>query len=235
MHTLRYALVTLVICVLTWPVLVGSSAAAGTADHWYLAVGTTGPSSVMGVSISMDPRAKDGYDGDPADGDLSMHIAPDAKGIFVLYYRAQGPDWTGATGFYGGDSELTPAAPGGAKTWYEFYAFAQNFTPTSANLGRIWPQFGLALAPPAGYRAHLVLDYVPASCNWTGGPDVWINDLSANNTFALPIPLVTDPLQGTQFHIDVYAPAVPEPSSLTALICGLAGVGGAVVRRRRNG
>ena len=110
---------------------------------------------------------------------------------------------------------------------------AQNYTPPPATLGRVAPKFGTAYVPPAGYRAHLVLDYIPASCSWAGPTDIWINDLSANNTFALPIPVVTDPLQGTQFHIDVYAP-VPEPSSLAALICGLVGVGGVVVRRRRR-
>ena len=63
--------------------------------------------------------------------------------------------------------------------------------------------------------------------------DIWINDLSANNTFPLPIPVVTDPLQGTQFHSDVYAP-VPEPSSVAALVFGLAGMGGVVIRRRQR-
>ena len=208
------------------------SASAQAADHWYLLVKATGSGAVIGSTIGMDPRAKDGYDGDPADGDLSLHPDPASAGVWLLYYRIQGPDWIGTTGLYDGDMELTPVPPGGSKTWSEFYLWAQNRAPISANLVMVKPQF--SLPPPSGYRAHLVLDYVPVSCNWTGGPDVWINDLSANNTFALPIPLVTDPLQGTQFHIDVYAPAVPEPSSLAALLCGLVGVGGIVVRRRRS-
>jgi len=219
-----------ILCIVSIAVLTGGPAMAGTPGHWYLEVAGTGSHAIIGTSISIDPRAKDGYDGDPADGDLSIHPDLASKGVWLLYYRVQGPDWTGATGFYGEESELTPVPPGGSKTWYEFYLWSQNYTPTTADLVVVAPD-SLSLAPPAGYRAHLVLDYVPDSCNWSGPTDVWINDLTTTTTFALPIPVVTDPLQGTQFHIDVYAP-VPEPSSLAALACGLVAVGGVVLRRR---
>ena len=162
-------------------------------------------------------------------------IVPPAnwRGVFVLEYLTQGWQGDNPSGLFDGSIWQTPIQPGTSKTWSSFYLWAQNFTPTSANLGRIAPQFGTEYVPPAGYRAHLVLDYVPASCNWGGPMDIWINDLTADNTFPMPIPVVTDPLQGTQFHIDVYAP-VPEPSSLATLICGLVGAGGVVLRRRRH-
>ena len=229
MYSFRSALVSTFLCAATLVGLGCKPASAGSADHWYLAVGTVGHGSVLGSSIGMDPRAQDGYDSP----DQTLDPAHGGSGVQLLYYRVHGPDWAGPTGFYGGDYEKTSIPPGGVKTWYEFYLFAQNFTPTAANFALVAPD-GAAYAPPAGYRGHLVLDYVPASCNWKGDWDFWLDDLTAVNTFALPIPVVTDPLQGTQFHIDVYAPAVPEPSSLAALICGLVGVGGAVVRRRRN-
>ena len=192
----------------------------------------SGPKNLLGSGIGISPNAKDGYDGKPTDGDLSLHPDPSASGILPPVLLRPGPDWVGATGFYAGDRDYTPIPPGGSKTWSSFYLWAQNFTPTAANIIGVHPSF--SLIPPAGYRGHLVLDYVPASCNWTGPMDIWVNDLTAVNTFALPIPVVTDPLQGTQFHIDVYAP-VPEPSSLATLICGLVGMGGVVVRRRRAG
>jgi len=223
-----------VVCALLtlWVLAAATSTQAQSASNWAVFVGTTGPKSVLGSGIGINPKAKDGYDADPAEGDLSLHPKPTDVGIELLYYRVQGPDWAGATGFYGEELEYTPLPPGASKTWSEFYLWAQNYTPTSANLGRVAPQFGTQYVPPAGYRGHLVLDYVPDSCNWTGDWDFWL-DLTANNEFALPIPVVTDPLLGTRFHIDVYA--IPEPSSLAALACGLAGVGGFAFRRRRHG
>ena len=210
---------------------VASSTQAQSASNWMIFVGTQGRGFAHGTWIGINPNAKDGYNGDPADGDLSLHPKPTDVGVYLLYYRVQGPDWTGATGFYGEEGEHTPVSPGGSKTWSEFYLWAQNFTPTSTNLAVVEPEPDNLYVPPAGYRGHLVLDYVPDSCNWTGPSDFWL-DLTADNEFALPIPVVTDPLQGTRFHLDVYAP-VPEPSSLPALACGLAGVGGFALRRRR--
>ena len=228
MGSIRGTFSITLLCILVLAGIAGVPAIAGTADHWYLSVAAGGSHRILGSSIGVDPQAKDGYDS--GDGSLPSSTIP---GILLMCYRENGTAWTGPTGFYGGDIEHTPVAPGGSKTWPDFYRWAQNYTPTSADLvGAVAPSF--SLPPPVGYRGHLVLDYVPVSCNWTGPMDIWLNDLTAVNTFALPIPVVTDPLQGTQFHIDVYAPAVPEPSSLAALVCGFAGVGGVVVRRRRG-
>jgi len=202
---------------------------ANSSDRWYVALGPMNMGG-LGISLGVTP---DGTDNPNGVGGLALNLSGKAGG-FCLERRENGVgDWVGETGFYGSDYRA-PLLPGQSMRWDNLYLWAQDYTPTSANLGRMFPQFGVSLAPPPGYRAHLVLDYVPDSCNWTGGPDVWVNDLSVTTTFALPIPVVTDPLQGTQFHIDVYAPAVPEPSSLAALLCGLVGVGGVVVRRRRR-
>jgi len=201
---------------------------ADSSDRWCVALGPMNMGG-LGISLGVTP---DGTDNPNGVGALALNLSGKAGG-FCLERRENGVgDWVGETGFYGSDYRA-PLLPGQSKRWGNLYLWAQNYTP-SGNAVFLNPQFGTRYVPPAGYRAHLVLDYVPDSCNWTGKPmDIWINDLSADNTFALPIPVVTDPLQGTQFHIDVYAP-VPEPSSLAALLCGLAGAGGVVMRRRRH-
>ena len=219
-----FAFVLSCICLMSAPAC--TPAVAQDATNWWLFVAVAGHGSAIGSSIGITPGASDtGYN-----GDLPVYAGPNAVGIHLMLYREQGTNWGGPTGLYGGEVRGTPIAPGGSRSWSGFYLWAQNFTPTAANIVAVHPEF--SLAPPAGYRGHLVLDYVPASCNWTGPMDYWL-DLTTLNSFALPIPVVTDPLQGTRFHIDVYAP-VPEPSSLAALVCGLVGVGRVVVRRRHG-
>lgn len=225
MLTTRSLFAFMLSCVLVVLVLPCAPAVAQDASNWWLFVGVAGHGSVLGSTIGVHPGASDGYD-----GDQTVPLGSASVGIYLLCYRTEASGWP--DGLYSGDIYGTPIPAGGSRSWSGFYLWAQNFTPTTANIIGVHPEF--SLAPPTGYRAHLVLDYIPASCGWTGPMDIWINDLSINNTFALPIPVVTDPLQGTQFHIDVYAPAVPEPSSLAALLCGLVGASGAVVRRRRH-
>ena len=153
-------------------------------------------------------------------------------GIFLLLYREHGATWDGPTGFYGGDFERTPIPPGDSKTWWDFYLWAQNWTPglETGTVG-IAPSVDPPLPPPPGYLGHLVLDYVPEVCNWTGPVEFWL-DLSQPNELTLPIATVTDPLDGVQMHITVHAP-IPEPSSFAALGFGLVPLA-AVLRRRRR-
>ena len=199
-------------------------AVAESAGNWTALVSVAGGS--IGTLIGVTPWGWDDY---PGTGDFTPPRS-NLRGILVMRHYTSGDNWTGPTGFTGEDVRLTPIAPGEHKTWSDLYLWAQNLTPTGANLARVTVPTDPYLPPPAGYRGHLVLDYVPDSCNWTGDRDFWL-DLTADNEFALPIPVVTNPLLGTRFHLDVYA--IPEPSSLAALACGLAGVGGFAVRRRR--
>ena len=199
-------------------------AVAQSSSDWIMVLYVKGGS--IGSSFGVCPWGQDGYD-----GTRGLYINPSLSTIDLLLYREHGPDWPGPTAFYGGEIWKSPIPDGGSRTWSGFYLWAQNRTPSPANLIVIEPESEFNLPPPAGYRGHLVLDYVPDSCNWQGDRDFWL-DLTADNEFALPIPVVADPLLGTRFHIDVYA--VPEPSSLVALVCGLAGVGGVVIRRRKH-
>jgi len=194
-------------------------AQAQSASNWILSVYTKGGS--IGSSIGVAPWGSDAL---PTG---SLHPPTTASICLLTYYN------DGTSLFAGGEVRKSPVPAGGNHTWSGFYLWAFDRTPSPANLIVIEPESEFNLPPPAGYRGHLVLDYVPDSCNWTGDRDFWL-DLTADNEFALPIPVVADPLLGTRFHLDVYAP-VPEPSSLAALACGLAGVGGVAMKRRRHG
>jgi hypothetical protein len=151
-----------------------------------------------------------------------VDVRPGDKGVFTLMHR----DWGGPTGWYAAD--FRPAIPSGtSETWSDIYLWVQNYTLNPSNTVRFFdlPEAGYA---PTNYWGHLVLDYVPASANWAGPMDYWL-DLGQYNQITLPIVSVTDPLQGTRMHLTVYA---PEPAPLAALLSGLVGFG-ALIRRRR--
>ena len=178
MRSIRGTFSITLLCIVMLAAVTDAPAAAGTADHWYLSLGAAGSHRVLARRLAMDPRSMDGYDGDPAAGDLSLRPKPTLVGIALPDYRVQGTDWTGATGFYGGNLELTPIVPGGSKTWPSS-TFGLRITHRLPPISPWLLRDGISLAPPAGYRGHPVLDYVSASCNWTGPMDIWLEDLRA--------------------------------------------------------
>ena len=206
--------------------LAGGPSSAGSPERWEARVG----GGVLGTVIGIASWAKDGCDGPPGD---PLPLRPDMCGVFTLLYREEGPEWGCPTGFYGEEFERTPIPPGGSKTWWDFYLWAQNWTLDPPGQVQVRTTYeDASVRPPDGYTGHLVLDYVPASCNWTGPTGFWL-DLTQRNTITLPCATVTNPLQGTRFHLTVYT-TVPEPSSLVALAgLSLLAAGGALGKRRR--
>ena len=118
---------------------------------------------------------------------------------------------------------------GGSKTWSDFYLWAHNYTPSPAGQTQIQNDFESLDRPPTGYWGHIVIDQIPAGVVWTGPMEYWFDMTINHNTFVMPIAEVTDPLQGTRFHLTVYT---PEPSSLLALCAGIGAMAAAIGRRR---
>jgi hypothetical protein len=160
---------------------------------------------------------------------VPMVIYPQEVGVFEMEYMQHGADFQGDTGFYTA-AYTPPIPPGGSRTWSDMYLWAQNYTLGTPYRIRILVGAPEVFARPVGYTGHLVLDYVPTECAWSSPMDFWL-DLGVMNTLTMPVITTSDPLQGTRFHLTVYAP-VPEPSSILALGFALTGMG-AMLRRRR--
>ncbi len=198
-------------------------------QQWYaLLVPRTAPTA---APISLAVYIPDDIFGEDAItkyGEGHRAVLPPLTGYSLHFYREQGPDWLGPSGFYYGVFK-TPLAPMESKTWDGIYAWASGAEAPAGVASYLFSPGGAR--PPAGYTARLELDYVPPELGYTGP---WTFPFDPGYPwgvlFDIPVPNVTDPLQGTRMHIVVTAP-VPEPSSLLALSAGLAGMAG-VMRRR---
>lgn len=177
------------------------------------------PPGGHGCTIGAYSSMQDGWDGwNP----VNTQGIPSA---FLLLYRENGPSWAGPTGFYASDLE-SPIPFGGSKTWRDMYLWSQGWIPPD-NVMTVWVNNAYRTFI---LRAVLVLDYVPDSLGWTG-PREYELDMNQDYFIPLPVPTVTDPLQGTRMHVTVYA--IPEPSCLAVIGLGLVAIG-PIVRRKRN-
>ena len=191
-----------------------------TPEDWVLGIRTS--QDDWGFLIGAKPGWADGYDGQPP-FDLESR-----EGIAILLYRATGPAWSGPTGFYMHDYE-SPIPPGESKTWSDIYLWAQNRTPPQGDRADVQTR---PFKPYPFYTCELVLDYVPEHLNWDG-PTRFEFDMRTFYRFTLPVPVVTDPLDGTRMHLTVYAP-IPEPCSLSTLGFGVLLVARLGLRVRRR-
>ena len=144
-------------------------------------------------------------------------------GVLLGFYRVAGVDgWNADTGYYYGDIR-EQLLPGTSVRIDGLYLWA---TPDTAA-----QDMRLYLNEPTyldGLTYSLFLDYVPGGITY-GGPRVWT---AHHGTIALPFFSTSDGLAGYRFHVELTA--IPEPSSLLALVGGLAGAGGFALRRRRK-
>ena len=196
-----------------------SNPTSASQTNWYATVSPGLADCFQMGAIGAAPGSQDGWDGQVP------YNYTGKVGMTALHYRVHGDSWGGETGFYYKDYE-SPIPAGGSKTWWNIYVWAQNFTPPG---NRFFMLIGSPVyIPPNGYMSHIVLDYIPEYLNWTG-PTEFDVDLHNGGYFDIPIPTVTNPLDGMRMHITVTAP-IPEPSSLAALGLGLV----PVIWRLRN-
>ena len=198
--------------------LTHNSASAGDANLWWTMIGPWGGNGIAGIDIGAQPGYYDGYDGQyPVDRLYG-------EGIALLFHKQAADGWP--EGFYYKDFE-SPIPAGGSHTWSDIYLWGKDYA-APGNLVEILfgPEY-----PPPGYTALLELDYVPEYLNYSGPTRFWL-DLSWYDSVILPVAEVEDGLQGTRMHITVYAPPIPEPSSLLALAGGVLGLAGLTRRRR---
>ena len=136
------------------------------------------------------------------------------------------PTWDGPTGFFDTDMR-SPIGAGQSKTW-TIYVWAAPSLPSDASFVGI--DFGYNIGTlPTDISFTLALRAKPVGV--TGGPatgTVW--DLSRQPYGVnLPVYRTSNGLDGYVF--DFTATAIPEPSSLLALLAGVTGIGGVAWRR----
>lgn len=138
-------------------------------------------------------------------------------------YHVSGQDgWDGGTGFYMYDRRA-PLQPRQTKTWM-LYIWAMPGT-SPADFGCAWFQY---VDPSVAARMELVQK--PSGI--TGGPALGTVWTQAPGLMTLPFYSTSDGLTGYAFKFSLTA--IPEPSSLLALLAGLGGLG-VMLRRRRGG
>lgn len=163
-----------------------------------------------------------GASDDSSGGDIQLGQYSYDKPLYVAFYKSYGVEgWNAANGFYVCDSRAALLA-GQVKT-EDIYVWAAPGTSAESILLN---------AGGGGYDNSYVvyalkLVSTPSGITYTG-PTQWTT--AANIT--LPFYSTANGLAGYHFQAQ-FAP-VPEPSSILALVGGLAGLGGFALRRRRR-
>ncbi len=176
-------------------------------------------SSVGDARIKMGTHlgASDTLDGN----DLA---AAEHNGWIAGSYHSPG-EWGSSAGFYAFDLR-TPLAAGETKTWM-LYIWGVPGEATS-DFGATWTWW------PEDYDQLVQgrLELVQKPTGITGGPAVRTVWTTPPTSFALPLYTTTDGLTGYVFKFTLTA--VPEPSSVLALVGGIAGLGGFALKRKRG-
>lgn len=185
----------------------------------YYTRGALGAAGVGKSVLGCGPTGTDGYDGELMLGadNPSTQISFGAHKVFGV------GGWDHDTGFYIDDWRRSPAA-GETLVFDEIYMWALPGTPKQDMLLYQFDVWG-----PNGWAYKLKLVSIPAGITYNG-PREWS---AAGDVITLPFYATADGTTGYKFRAEVTAP-VPEPSSLLALVSGLAGVGGFALRRRKQ-
>ena len=131
--------------------------------------------------------------------------------------------WDGPTGFYGFDIRAL-LVPGETKTWDIYFWPAPGMAPHDQ-----WVAFSLSCSPKGSDSQFIArMECIQKPAGITGGPDVgtvW----TTPPTFTLPYYATSNGLDGYGFRFTLTM--LPEPSSLLAMLAGIAGIGGVAWRR----
>jgi len=227
MKTQRLSFALLMLLVLGVPGRSDSSAI------WVFDAVTNDPSTAYCARsyFGMASTATDNYDGEH--GSDSPIFTPNLSAVFAATYHSSVSDgWTGPDGFYQQDIRgSAPSTPGESKS-IQIYVWATPYVP--ANNDTIWLayRFNSADFPPReSLSFRLTLRAKPQSIS--EGPEVgntW-ELLVPEGEIELPIYRTDNGLTGYQFELT--ATAVPEPSSILAMLCGVGGMAGPILRRKQ--
>lgn len=183
--------------------------------------------SVMATGATTDPApgkfllqgwswATDGNDGIPLDSPISH--AP-ITSFYAAAYKINGHEgWNGANGFYGGDDRGAIAT--GQTITEDIYVWAS----TGTSPERIKVAQGLSGVAGINYTLDLVS--IPTGIIYNG-----LTHWTTPGAIILPFYSTDNGLTG--YHFQATFTAVPEPSSILALVGGIVGFGGIALRRRR--
>ena len=196
-------------------------------NNWYWAIiaGSSFQNSDTWGGVGVASGATDGYDLPGND----WQIVLGSKAYLGTYHTNGSGGWTGQTGFYASDTRAPlPLQPGLSKTWV-IYVWADPRVPADASyIAFRWDDYH---ALPSELSFTMTLKAKPVGV--AGGPalgTVWDLSSQPHGSAFLPVFRTANGLEGYVF--DFTATVIPEPSTLAALLAGLAGFG-AVIRRRR--
>lgn len=226
------------IVVLTLLVLSVSAYAQTASDGWgywqWIFTASVNDNDIVNASASefqVHFDASDNYD-----SFFDKSIYNDTPAIYAATYHDKDVDgWNGPAGFYQRDVRSpVPLQEGQSKNW-QIYVWATPDVPITYNTidigcSSVMPN---PIYWPEDLNFNLTLKAKPQGI--TGGPDVgttW-ELLPHPHGVGIQLPMYRTDNGLTGYQFELTATAVPEPSSIIALLCGIGGLTAFRIRRRK--